>query len=331
MLLTLLMLAGGLVLLILGGELLVRGSVQVAEKLGVSPLIIGLTLVGFGTSTPELVTSVNASLIGAPGIAVGNIVGSNIANILLIVGTAALLLPLRVSARALWRDGGYMIAMSVMFLVVGYTVGLSRLSGVLFLAGLVGYMAYAYRQERLTLGAEPEGHTAGFDKAEALASVDPGVVRAPRSGLWGWMAPILAALAGLFLIIIGGKLLVDSAITLARVLGMSESVIGLTIVAVGTSLPELVTSVIAALRKQSDIAVGNVLGSNIYNILGIGGATGLIAPTAFPPDMLGIDLFVMLGSAIALFLFALDRSVSRLEGALLLAAYVGYTAWLLMR
>ncbi|MFQ3595041.1 MAG: calcium/sodium antiporter [Sphingomonadaceae bacterium] len=331
MLLTLLMLAGGLVLLILGGELLVRGSVQVAEKLGVSPLIIGLTLVGFGTSTPELVTSVNASLIGAPGIAVGNIVGSNIANILLIVGTAALLLPLRVSARALWRDGGYMIAMSVMFLVVGYTVGLSRLSGVLFLAGLVGYMAYAYRQERLTLGAEPEGHTAGFDKAEALASVDPGVVRAPRSGLWGWMAPILAALAGLFLIIIGGKLLVDSAITLARVLGMSESVIGLTIVAVGTSLPELVTSVIAALRKQSDIAVGNVLGSNIYNILGIGGATGLIVPTAFPPDMLGIDLFVMLGSAIALFLFALDRSVSRLEGALLLAAYVGYTAWLLMR
>jgi cation:H+ antiporter len=312
---TLLMLAGGLVLLIAGGELLVRGSVRVAEKLGVSPLIIGLTLVGFGTSTPELVTSVNASLLGAPGIAIGNIVGSNIANVLLIVGASAVLLPLSVSSKALWRDGGFMIAVSVMFLLVGHSVGLSRLSGVLFLAGLVAYMVYAYRQERVTLGAGPEGHTAGFDKAEALAGADPGLLRPASAGMRGWVVPILMALAGLALIILGGRWLVDAAITLARVLGMSESVIGLTVVAIGTSLPELVTSVIAALRKQSDIAVGNVLGSNLYNILGIGGATGLIAPTAFPPDMLGADLFVMVGSAMALFLFALDRTVSRIEGA----------------
>lgn len=330
MLLTLLTLVGGLVLLVVGGELLVRGSVRVAEKLGVSPLLIGLTLVGFGTSTPELVTSVEASLLGAPGIAVGNIVGSNIANILLILGVAALIYPLTVSDIALRRDGTFVILTAILFTAAGLTVGLSVISGILFIAGLVGYMVFAYRQERNSETVGAEGHTAAFDKGEAFEQLDPGIHgKAGATGLMAWVAPIAMAVAGLAVIIFGGRILVESAIDLARILGMSESVIGLTIVAVGTSLPELVTSVVAALRKHTDIAVGNVLGSNIYNILGIGGVTGVIAPTAFPPEMLQLDVFVMIGASVLLFLFARNGKISRTEGGLMVGAYAGYVGYLL--
>lgn len=332
MLTTLALLAAGLVLLVAGGELLVRGSVQVAERLGVSPLLIGLTLVGFGTSTPELVTSVEASLLGAPGIALGNIVGSNVANILLIIGLSALIFPLTVSAKALSRDGSFVILASLLLALTGFTLGLTRPVGLAFTLGLVAYMAYAYRQERNAEAVAERGHTAAFDRGEAVEQVDTTLHgRGQRSGLLAWLVPIAMALGGLAIIILGGRLLVDAAVTLARVLGLSESVIGLTIVAVGTSLPEFVTSIVAAIRRQTDIAVGNVLGSNIYNILGIGGVTGLIAPTPFPPEMLGVDLAVMVGAAILLFLFAWNGRVSRLEGAALLAGYIAYTAWLLAR
>ncbi len=330
MTMTILTLLAGLVLLVVGGELLVRGSVRVAEKLGVSPLLIGLTLVGFGTSTPELVTSVEASLIGSPGIAVGNIVGSNIANILLILGASALIFPLAVSASALKRDGSFVIATSVLFAAAGFTLGLNRISGALFLAGLIGYMAFAYRQERNSGTVEAEGHTAAFDRGEAFEQAEPGLrPREAGSGPLSWVIPILMAVAGLAVIIFGGKMLVESAVDLARTLGLSEAVIGLTIVAVGTSLPEFVTSVVAAIRRQTDIAVGNVLGSNIYNILGIGGVTGLLAPTAFPPEMLQLDLFVMVGAAVLLFLLAWNGRISRFEGGLMLAAYAAYVAVLL--
>jgi len=330
LLMTYLALAGGLVLLVVGGELLVRGSVRVAERLGVSPLLIGLTLVGFGTSMPELVTSVEASLAGAPGIAIGNIVGSNIANILLILGIAALITPLTVSGIALRRDGTFVILTALLFTAAGFTVGLNVTSGVLFIAGLVAYMVFAYRQERNTETVGTEGHTAAFDKGEAFEQLDPGIhSKSDASGLISWVAPIAMAIAGLAIIIFGGRILVDSAIDLARILGMSESVIGLTIVAVGTSLPELVTSVVAALRKQTDIAVGNVLGSNIYNILGIGGVTGVIAPTPFPPEMLQLDLFVMIGASVLLYLFARNGKISRIEGGLMLAGYIGYIGYLL--
>jgi cation:H+ antiporter len=332
---TLLTLVGGLILLVAGGELLVRGSVQVAERLGVSPLLIGLTLVGFGTSTPELVTSVEASLIGSPGIAIGNVVGSNIANTLLILGLSALVFPLAVGDGALKRDGSFVIATSILLAAAGYTLGLTRPVGIAFVAGLVAYMVYAYRQERSTVAVAERGHTAAFDKGAAIEGVDPTLHGRPgsaaRSGLLAWLVPIAMALGGLFVIIVGGRLLVDAAVVLARTLGLSESVIGLTIVAVGTSLPEFVTSIVAAIRRQTDIAVGNVLGSNIYNILGIGGLTGLIAPTAFPPDMLGGDLLVMTASSVLLLLFALNRNISRLEGAAMLLAYTAYTAWLLTR
>ncbi len=326
----LLTLAGGLALLVIGGELLVRGSVAVAERLGVSSLLIGLTLVGFGTSMPELVTSVEASLRGAPGIALGNVVGSNIANSLLIVGASALLYPLTVTATALRRDGGVMLLAVLLLIAAGFTLGLSRIVGLVFVAALVGYIVYAFRQER-TAATETAGHTAAFDKGAAFAGVNPGLGRRIANGLIGWAVPLLMAVGGLATILIGGRLLVGAAIDLAEVLGLSQSVIGLTIVAVGTSLPELVTSIVAAIRKQSDIAVGNVLGSNIYNVFGIAGITGLIAPTAFPRDMLGLDLAVLAAATVALLLAAFSGRVNRLEGLAMLAAYAGYTAWLILR
>lgn len=330
MTLTILTLVGGLVLLVLGGELLVRGSVRVAEKLGVSPLLIGLTLVGFGTSTPELVTSIEASLIGSPGIAVGNIVGSNIANILLILGLSAIIFPLSVSGLALKRDGSLVILTAVLMTVAGFTLGLNLWTGVVFVAGLIGYVLFAYRQERSSTTVAAEGHTAAFDRAEAFEQADPDLrPRAPAAGGLSWALPILMAVAGLAIIIFGGRILVDSAVGLARALGLSEAVIGLTIVAVGTSLPEFVTSILAAIRRQTDIAVGNVLGSNIYNVLGIGGVTGLIAPTGFPAEMLQLDLFVMIAASVLLFLFALNGRISRWEGGLMLAGYVAYVVVLL--
>lgn len=316
---------GGLVLLAVGGEFLVRGAVQLAERLGVSPLVIGLTLVGFGTSTPELVASVQASLAGAPGIAVGNIVGSNIANILLILGVSALISPIAVGSRALSRDGAVVLGTAVMFAAMGFMMELGRLSGLVFLGMLIGYIVYAWRQE--SVGAD--GHTAAFEKAEAFEAINPGMhqggAAAPGAGRGKLLLSVAMALGGIAVVVLGGRLLVDGAIELAQTLGIAESVIGLTIVAVGTSMPELVTSVVAAARKQSDVALGNVLGSNIYNILGIGGVTGLIAPTAVPPEMVRFDSPVMVAvSALALVFAWTGMRIGRREGGVLLGAYAAY-------
>ncbi|MDP3417048.1 calcium/sodium antiporter [Falsiroseomonas sp.] len=320
----------GLGMLVLGGELFVRGAVRIAERMGISPLMIGLTLVGFGTSTPELVTSVQASLAGSPGIALGNIVGSNIANILLILGLSALIFPIVVPSAALWRDGVLGAVAAAGLLAVGLFWTLDRVVGVAFLLGLVAYLVYAWRQESATTG----DHTAAFEKAQALEEVHPGGLaqHAPivASSFWsGVPASIGFIVVGLALVVGGGGLLVDGATALARGLGVSESVIGLTIVAVGTSMPELVTSLIAAVRRHADVALGNVLGSNIYNVLGIGGVTALIAPTEIPPEIAGFDMFVMVG--ISLLLLVLARSgwrIGRREGGLLLALYAGYLIWI---
>ncbi len=316
-----LLIAGGLALLIAGGELLVRGAASTATRLGMSPLLIGLTLVGFGTSTPELVTSVEASLRDSPGIAIGNIVGSNIANILLILGIAAMLAPISVGRQALVRDGSVVLFTAVAFVAVGYLLPLDRAVGAILLAGLVGYLYFAYRQETAAVPAE---HTAAYDKLEAHDEVLPGAVESvpASSGLWG---PLLLALFGLAVVVLGGKLLVEGAVSMARSAGISETVIGLTIVAVGTSLPELVTSVIAAIRRHSDVALGNVLGSNIYNLLGIGGATALIAPTVVPPQILTFDGLVMIAVSLALLVVArTGYRISRAEGAALLGGYAIY-------
>lgn len=321
MLWTLLSLAGGFVLLVVGGDLLVRGAVQVASRLGVSPLVIGLTLVGFGTSTPELVTSVQAALIGSPGIAYGNIVGSNIANILLIFALSALLTPIIVKSAALKRDGAVMVAVAVAFAVIAWAMPMTRIVGAAFVAALAAYVFLAFRQERTATAA----HGAVYDKTVAAEAVDPGLTPTTPDAAPSLLVSLITAVAGLALVVLGGYLLVNAATDLARSFGISETVIGLTIVAVGTSLPELVTSVMAAIRRQGDVAFGNIIGSNIYNILGIGGVTALIAPTPVPPEIVSFDNFVMIGASVAvLALGATGLLIRRWEGAVLLAGYVVY-------
>ncbi len=300
-------LLGGFVLLVVGGELLVRGAVGAATRLGVSPLVIGLTLVGFGTSTPELVTSVQAALVGAPGIAYGNIVGSNIANLLLIGGVAALLFPIAVTTSALKRDGCVMLLATVAFASLALMGEMNRLIGGTFVLGLAAYILFAFLQER-------QANQAGPDDSAANTSL---------------VQPLLIAVAGLALVILGGRLLVDGAVGIAQSFGISETIIGLTIVAVGTSMPELVTSVVAGLKKQTDVAFGNIIGSNIYNLLGIGGVTALVAPGPVPAAIVSFDNLVMLCVSLLFVIFAFTRlQISRLEGGLLLAGYGLYLAWL---
>jgi cation:H+ antiporter len=325
-------LLGGLVLLIVGGDLLVRGAVQVASRLGVSPLVIGLTLVGFGTSTPELVTSVQAALIGAPGIAFGNIVGSNIANILLIVGASAILCPIAVTSAALKRDGVFMIAVAVTFAALAAMLPMMRLTGAVFVLALAGYIYLAFRQERQATSGQ---HGAIYDKGAALQAADPGLAPAPDAPAMeapektSILVPVLITIAGLAMVIGGGTLLVSGAVTLARAFGISETVIGLTIVAIGTSLPELVTSVMAASRRQGDVAFGNIVGSNIYNILGIGGATALIAPSPVPAEIVSFDNLVMLAASVLLVILAwTGLKIDRREGVALLAGYLFYVYWI---
>ena len=314
-------LIGGLVLLIGGGELLVRGAVQVATNLGVSPLVIGLTLVGFGTSTPELVTSVQAALTGAAGIAYGNIVGSNIANILLILGVAALLSPIVIGSAALKRDGVVMVVVTISFAAVAALMPLGRTVGVVFVAALGIYIYLAFRQEK---AAAPAGHGAVYEKSMALQEADTAL--APQaSSQKSLLVSGLLALAGLALVVVGGKFLVDGAVSLARGFGISETVIGLTIVAVGTSMPELVTSVVAGIKHQGDVAFGNIVGSNIYNILGIGGVTALMAPGNVPMEIVSFDNPVMIGVSFVMIAFAwTGLRLSRWEGGVLLLGYVGY-------
>lgn len=322
-----LLLLGGLALLVAGGEFLVRGSVAVAERFGMSPLLIGLTLVGFGTSTPELVTSVQAAIAGSPGIAIGNIVGSNIANILLILGLSALIMPVAISSKALKRDGAIVLISALLLTAVGHFLSLDRLIGFAFVCFLAAYIVFAYRQEMAAGSAE---HSAAFKKAEAYEELHDGPIRhQPETTSWaeqmGPLLPLVMALAGLGLVVFGGKLLVDGAIAIAREAHISETVIGLTIVAVGTSMPEFVTSLVAALRKHSDVAIGNIMGSNIYNILGIGGVTGLLSPTPIPSEIAHFDNLVMVAASVALLVFArTGLRIGRVEGAALLAGYGAY-------
>lgn len=311
----------GLVLLVGGGDLLVRGAVRIAERLRLSPMLIGLTVVGMGTSAPELAASLQASLVGSPGIAIGNIVGSNIANSLLILGIAALIAPIAVHGRTLMRDGGVSTLVVVAMLAAGATAGLSRGVGLAFLVAMAAYIYYAYRQERL---GGPHG--AAYDRAMAMEEVDPALVphAEPEGSLWVALALFLAGLA---LVVVGGTLLVDAAIAIAASLSVSDEVIGLTIVAVGTSLPELVTSAIAAFRRHGDIALGNVLGSNIYNVLFIGGVTGAIAPTPIPAGIMAFDLWFLLGVSLLVMIFALTGGrLNRWEGLVLTLGYVAYVA-----
>ena len=301
----------GFALLVAGGDALVRGAVSVAARFGVSPLLIGLTLVGFGTSTPELVTSLQAAWNGYPGIAVGNVVGSNIANILLILGVAAIIMPVAVEPVAFRRDGGTLVVATVLAIAVIMFGSLERwMGGALFFA-LVAYMWVAYRTDRAAVASECVS-----DRAGALGSI--------------WVALALA-IGGIVVTILGAQLTVDAAVTLALFWGMSETVVGLTIVAVGTSLPELVTSVMAALRRESGLAVGNVIGSNIYNILGILGVTGIVQPIPIPEQIAELDVWVMAASTLALVVAVVVwKRIDRGMGIVFVGGYVAYTGWLIV-
>ena len=292
----------GLLGLFFGGEGLVRGSVGIARRLAIPPLLIGLTVVGFGTSTPELLVSVDAALRGVPDIAVGNIVGSNIANILLIVGLTALVWPIRVSGATLRRDTAVMLAAAFALLPVFALGEIGRLPGVLLVLALAAYLTFAYLRP-------------GSEAAEEQGAPAPSSV----------VVSLLWVIGGLVILMFGARFLVDGAVSIARGYGVSEAFIGLTIVAVGTSLPELATSVIAAFRRQSEIAIGNIVGSNIFNVLGILGVTALIRPIPVASRFLTFDLPVMMMVSLVLTGLLLTRPViGRGVGLVLLAAYVAY-------
>ncbi len=317
---------GGLVLLVAGGESLVRGASALAALLRISPLVIGLTVVAFGTSAPELAVSVQAVHAGSADLAVGNLVGSNIANVLLILGLSALIAPLTVSSQLIRFDVPLVIAASVLLLVLGLNGVVGTWDGVL-LAGLLGvYVLWSIKQGR----AETEGTASERPGAGSVASPGPSGGPSPRTSVARQIALVAV---GLVLLGIGADWLVGGAVAIARLLGVQELLIGLSIVAVGTSLPEMVTSLVAVVRKEGDLAVGNVVGSNLFNILGVLGVTAILAPTGVPvsPAALALDIPVMIAAAAAcLPIFFTGHRIARWEGGLFFAYYLAYMAYLVL-
>jgi cation:H+ antiporter len=304
---------GGLVWLLLGGDLLVRGAVSLAKRLRIPPMIVGLTIVGFGTSAPELFISVGAVFKGHPDLALGNVVGSNIANVLLVLGVPALIYPTLCNQPSLARDTALMVGISLLFAGLCFVGPLGALQGGFLLLLLVPILLRQARQS--------DGGGLAEETEEELERV----LGLPTSGR---MMALFIGL-GLVALPLGANLLVEGAVGIAERAGVPSAVIGLSIVAVGTSLPELATTVVAALHRHSDLALGNVLGSNLFNILAIMGVTAVLAPAPIPvpAEFLHFDLFVMLGTALLLGYFAwYQGSINRLSGAGLLFGYAAYIA-----
>ena len=273
--------------------------------------MIGLTLVGFGTSTPELIASIEAALLDSPGIALGNVVGSNVANAFLILGVGAAIAPIRTTRAAFMRDGPVLLGVALLMAAACQLAVLGRGIGAIFVLLLLGYVAWTYRTERSAGGAAAALRAA---EAEAVPSTSLG-------------RGLVLTLAGFAAVLLGATLLVDAAIAIARLWGVSEAVIGVTLVAVGTSLPELATTLAAAGRRRTDVAFGNVVGSNIFNILGIAGAAALVRPLAVPPPIAHLHVWVVLASTVLLVLFATTGwRIGRREGGALLLAYAAYVA-----
>ena len=286
-------------MLFAGGESLVRGASSVARHFHLSPMVIGLTIVGFGTSAPELLVSLQAALDGRPEIAIGNVVGSNIANILLILGVSALIAPLIIPARRMWRDLAFMLAAT--FIIWGMLLGteITRTYGAILFLGLLLFLGVTFK----------------------YGKIEPDLDQPVENQLKAWAYTI----GGLIVLVLGARFLVNSAVEIATTYGISQAVIGLTIVAVGTSLPELATSVIAAYRKHTEIAVGNIVGSNIFNIFGILGITALIAPIPADPRFAAIDMPWAAVAAVGLTVLAFAlNGLPRIAGLILLGAYAGY-------
>jgi cation:H+ antiporter len=305
----------GLVILTVGAEMLVRGASGIAARLGISPLIIGLTVVAFGTSAPELAVSVSSALSGQADIALGNVLGSNIFNVLFILGLSALIIPLTVARQLVRVDVPIMVGVSVLVLILALDGSISRWNGAFLFTGLLAYIGLQVilarrEQQALSLDEIPGAGTPG----RVLINVGLVVV-------------------GLIALVLGSKLLVNAAVAIAQGLGISELVVGLTIVAAGTSLPEVATSVVAALKGERDIAVGNVVGSNVFNLLGVLGLSSALSPDGIQVagQALQFDLPVMVAVAVAcLPIFATGREIARWEGCLFLAYYIAYTTWLVM-
>ena len=312
----------GFVLLVWGADRFVAGAAATARNLGVSPLIIGLTIVGFGTSAPEMLVSGVAAWQGNPGLGIGNAIGSNITNIGLVLGATALVYPLSVHSRVLSREFPILFAVTLFAVVLLLDLDFSRFDGVLLLLGM-GVMLYwmvatglRSREENLDAAADPMA-----DEYDAEIPSDMSTGRAA-----GWL------LVGLLVLLGSSKLLVWGAVGIAQAFGVSDLVIGLTIVAIGTSLPELAASVVGALRDEHDVAIGNIIGSNMFNLLAVLGLAGAIHPSAVDAAVLSRDIPVLVGLTIALFATAYgfrgDGKITRVEGGLLLAAWIGYQGYI---
>ncbi|WP_262694900.1 calcium/sodium antiporter [Kordiimonas aquimaris] len=303
----------GIILLVVAGDFLVRGAVSVAHKAGISPLIIGLTIVSIGTSAPELVVGVDAVLKGSPTLALGNVVGSNIANSLLVVGLPALIAPMTCDAPRLGRNMFMMLVASVAFILLGLNGNYGWTNGIMLLGMLSIFLIYS--------GRRAQRCPSEIDNFDEIAAIEENPIS--RSKSWIMVGGGMIGLA------VGADLLVVGSIELARSYGISEALIGLTLIALGTSLPELVTSIVAALRRHCDVAVGNVIGSNIFNVLGIMGVSSIVGDIPVPDSFLQIDLWVMLGAALLLVPFVRLRSqIGKLAGLVMVALYVGYIAHL---
>ncbi len=312
------LLVGGFIVLVLGAELLVRGASRLAAAAGMPSLLIGLTVVSFGTSAPEMAVSVGSALQGSPDIALGNVVGSNIFNVLLILGLSALVAPLIVSRQLVRVDVPIMIGVSLLVWLMALDQVIGRVEGL-----VLALMLAIYVDVQIRLGRK-----AGADGAPAATATDA----VPR-GVGALATNVLLILGGLVLLVGGSRWLLDGATGIARALGVSELMIGLTIVAAGTSLPELATSVLAALRGERDIAVGNVVGSNIFNLLGVLGISAVLAPAgvAVAAAALAFDLPVMVAVALAcLPVFFSGHVIARWEGAVFVGYYIAYTAYLVL-
>lgn len=310
----------GLVVLILGADLLVRGASRMAAAFGVSPLVIGLTVVAIGTASPEIAVSLQAAVNGQGDLTLGNVLGSNIFNILFILGITAILTPVVIAEQLIRKDAPIMLGVSLLALFLSMDGTLGGWDGLILLAGMVIYIVFALRQSR------SENRDVQDEYAREYAEKQPRSFRNTAGNL-------VFILAGLGMLVLGARWLVDSAVVVAKALGVSELVIGLTIVAAGTSLPEVATSIIAALKKESDIAVGNAVGSNIFNLLGVLGLGAVFAPDGISvaDHVLRLDFPVMVFVAlVSLPIFYIDRRISRAEGALLLGYYVLYVTYLIL-
>ncbi len=314
MTLAILYLVLGLVLLYYGAEALVRGSSSLALRLGLSPLVIGLTVVAFGTSSPELVVSLKAGLAGQGNISVGNVVGSNICNLGLILGLCALVAPVATTSQIVRMDIPIMIAVTAFATFLLSNGTLTRTEGTLLATLLLAYVIFSIRLAR----RQP---------SDALGAEFGEAVKVSKRGL---AVDLLMVAGGLVLLVFGARFLVDGAVIIARAFGWSEALIGLTVIAIGTSLPELATSLVAAVKKEADIALGNIVGSNIFNLLGILGITAMVTPLAESGISL-IDYAVMAVFALVLWPMAYhQKRITRLEGAILLAGYATYVSWLVL-